>query len=246
MAIHSFNTEVAKRVGVIAAVIYDHFAFWCEQNRQNGLNEKDGEFWTYHSVKELQEAFDYLTIWQIRNAINRLIDEGLIKVGCYNRLGIDRTRWFSVIDTDLRKTTNDLMNTTNGLRNTTNGLMKTTNAFAENHKAIPDTTTDTTLQILHTDKNSSKTFRPPTVDEVRAYCQERGNSVDPEQFIDFYTSKGWIVGKNKMKDWKASVRTWEKRDDKKSTPQKDSNPYRALLKQKGLFDDTAGDNLSFK
>lgn len=58
---------------------------------------------------------------------------------------------------------------------------------------------------------STKKFIPPTVEEVRAYCQERGNKVDPQAFVDFYSSKGWMVGKNKMKDWKAAVRgTWEK------------------------------------
>ncbi len=56
-------------------------------------------------------------------------------------------------------------------------------------------------------------FIPPTVDEVRAYCKERGNNVDAERFVDFYTSKGWMVGKTKMKDWKAAVRNWE-RDEK--------------------------------
>ena len=54
-----------------------------------------------------------------------------------------------------------------------------------------------------------KRFTPPTVDEVREYCFERGNSVDPQRFVDYYTSNGWMVGKNKMKDWKAAVRTWE-------------------------------------
>lgn len=53
-------------------------------------------------------------------------------------------------------------------------------------------------------------FVPPSLEDVTAYCKERGNSVDPQAFIDFYTSKGWMVGKNQMKDWKASVRTWEK------------------------------------
>lgn len=53
-------------------------------------------------------------------------------------------------------------------------------------------------------------FIPPTVEEVRAYCIERGNGVDPERFVDYYTSKGWMIGKNKMKDWKAAVRTWER------------------------------------
>lgn len=52
---------------------------------------------------------------------------------------------------------------------------------------------------------------PPTIDEVRAYCEERGNGVDPEEFVNFYQSKGWYVGSRKMKDWKAAVRTWERR-----------------------------------
>ena len=59
-------------------------------------------------------------------------------------------------------------------------------------------------------KGKNNTFVPPTVDEVRDYCFERNNSVDPEEFVDFYTSKGWLIGKNKMKDWKAAVRTWER------------------------------------
>ena len=56
----------------------------------------------------------------------------------------------------------------------------------------------------------AKRFTPPTLEEVTAYCIERGNSIDPQHFIDHYTSNGWLVGKNKMKDWKAAVRTWEK------------------------------------
>jgi len=59
-------------------------------------------------------------------------------------------------------------------------------------------------------KPKSNNFTPPTLEQVKQYCQERNNQVDASKFIDFYTSKGWMVGKNKMKDWKASVRTWEK------------------------------------
>ena len=62
------------------------------------------------------------------------------------------------------------------------------------------------------DKVNNNRFTPPTVDEVRAYCSERGNAVDPERFVDFYESKGWMVGKNKMKSWKACVRNWERQD----------------------------------
>lgn len=59
-------------------------------------------------------------------------------------------------------------------------------------------------------------FTPPTVGEVARYCMERGNGVDAEQFVDFYSSKGWKVGSQPMKDWKAAVRTWEKRDGGKT------------------------------
>lgn len=53
-------------------------------------------------------------------------------------------------------------------------------------------------------------FIPPTVDEVRAYCDERHNGIDPEEFIAFYESKGWMIGRNKMKNWKSAIITWEK------------------------------------
>lgn len=67
------------------------------------------------------------------------------------------------------------------------------------------------------DKNNNKgRFTPPTLEEVTEYCKERNNKIDPQTFIDFYSSKGWMIGKNKMKDWKAAVRTWERHDNKAS------------------------------
>lgn len=83
-------------------------------------------------------------------------------------------------------------------------------------------------------KGRAKRFTPPSLEEVEAYCRERGNSVDAERFIDYYTSNGWKVGKNTMKDWKAAVRTWEKSD--KQTGRKDngfqtSNPFLEMLQE---------------
>ena len=60
--------------------------------------------------------------------------------------------------------------------------------------------------------NDCKRFAPPTLEEVRSYCRERNNRVDAQRFIDYYTSNGWKVGRNPMKDWKAAVRTWERGD----------------------------------
>lgn len=62
-------------------------------------------------------------------------------------------------------------------------------------------------------EKNKKRFTPPTIDEVMEYCRERNNNVDAQRFVDYYTSNGWKVGKNPMKDWKAAVRTWE-RDSK--------------------------------
>ena len=64
-------------------------------------------------------------------------------------------------------------------------------------------------------------FTPPSVEEVRVYCAERKNSVDPERFVDFYASKGWLVGKSRMKDWRAAVRSWERSDSQQKAQDKD-------------------------
>lgn len=57
-----------------------------------------------------------------------------------------------------------------------------------------------------------KRFIPPTAEQVAAYCRERGNGVDASAFVSFYESKGWMIGKNRMKDWRAAVRTWERNE----------------------------------
>lgn len=62
------------------------------------------------------------------------------------------------------------------------------------------------------DKPQTKIFISPSVEEVNAYCKERNNGIDAEHFVNFYESKGWLIGKNKMKDWKAAVRTWESKN----------------------------------
>lgn len=74
-------------------------------------------------------------------------------------------------------------------------------------------------------KEKVSNFSPPDIDLVKAYCSERNNCVNPDRFFDFYQSKGWMIGKNKMKDWKAAVRTWEKEDKKNSDNGKTSEIY---------------------
>ena len=70
---------------------------------------------------------------------------------------------------------------------------------------------NTSINNNITYSNNKGRFKKPTVNEIADYCIERKNNIDAETFYDFYESKDWRVGKNKMKDWKASIRTWEKR-----------------------------------
>lgn len=77
---------------------------------------------------------------------------------------------------------------------------------------------------LDADVKKKKRFKKPSVLEIAAYCRERNNNVDPQYFYDFYESKEWMVGKNKMTDWKASVRTWEIRE-RKQRQRNDTLPY---------------------
>jgi len=66
--------------------------------------------------------------------------------------------------------------------------------------------------ITNNQINKGGRFTPPTVSEVKAYCDERKNTIDPQVFVDFYEANGWMRGKSKIKDWKACVRTWEQRN----------------------------------
>ena len=74
-----------------------------------------------------------------------------------------------------------------------------------------DTVTDTVTDIS-INETKRKRFSPPTLEEVKTYCLERGNKVDAERFIDYYTSNGWKVGKNSMKDWRSAVKLWERNE----------------------------------
>ena len=86
----------------------------------------------------------------------------------------------------------------------------------EDAEAPTDTYMDTTIDTNNTNNyrenrnDSKKRFVVPTAEEVAAYCRERGNKVDAQRFVDFYTSKGWQIGKEPMRDWRACVRTWER------------------------------------
>jgi len=83
-------------------------------------------------------------------------------------------------------------------------------------------------------KNQRTRFVPPTLDDVKGYCACRNSGIDPEKWYDHYQSNGWMVGKTKMKDWKASVRTWERNE--KEGRFKDKNKDKPKRKTEADFE----------
>lgn len=86
-------------------------------------------------------------------------------------------------------------------------------------------------------------FQKPSLEEIRSYCQERGNKVDPEQFYNFYESKGWMVGKSPMKDWRASVRTWEKREKEVALRKRENRKESVFEHNLRVMDQMFGTNM---
>ena len=97
-----------------------------------------------------------------------------------------------------------------------------------------------TNNVTHNKRVVSKRFVIPTVEEIDQYCKERNNNISPNAFYDFYESKGWLVGKNKMKDWKAAIRTWER--NRKDTSNKNVDEMTAILEAKDREDKERREN----
>ena len=91
-------------------------------------------------------------------------------------------------------------------------------------------------------KGSSR-FQKPTIEEIRQYCQEKGYNVDAEQFFNFYESKGWVVGKSPMKNWRAAVSTWNKREKEVPRRKRESRKESAFEHNLKVMDQMFGTNL---
>ena len=98
-------------------------------------------------------------------------------------------------------------------------------------------TDNTNINITNTNitYSNKERFKKPTLIEIEIYCSNRKNNIDHIAFYEFYESKNWMVGKNKMKDWKAAIRTWERRNNKKSTMSKLDSQINAWQEAKKLL-----------
>lgn len=109
-------------------------------------------------------------------------------------------------------------------------------ANGKNGNTETDTETDTDTLPSDDGKRDTRAarFTPPTVDDVAAYVSEKGYHVNAERFVSFYQQKGWMVGKNRMNDWKATVRNWETRwkDDHGAVSKASGNVFLEMLEER--------------
>lgn len=96
---------------------------------------------------------------------------------------------------------------------TENNPKETENNRNKPKKSLIDNVNDNANKNIK-ENTKEKCFAKPSIEEIRSYCMERNNNVDPERWLDYYESNGWMVGKNHMKDWKAAIRTWERNNPK--------------------------------
>ena len=152
--------------------------------RWHGMTIEAGQFVT--SLQTLSDETQ-LTISQVRTALEHLIMTGEITNKSHNKFRIITVVKWNEYQVDSRQTAD---------------------------KSQTDSKQIATIEERKKERikeiNNNTSFTPPTVEEVKSYCQERNNGIDAEAFVSFYESKGWLIGKNKMKDWKAAVRTWER------------------------------------
>ena len=99
---HTYNTNIAKKAGILCAVFLQHFYFWHLKNKGNKKHLYDGKYWTYNSINGFRLMFDYLTDKQIRYTIEKLVKKKYIIKGNYNKVKYDRTSWYALTNKALR------------------------------------------------------------------------------------------------------------------------------------------------
>ena len=187
------NKQLAKQVGLKGAVLLADLISKEEYFIANGMT--DG--WFFNTEANI-ERDTTLTSYQQRKVLKTLKKYEIIET---KRKGIPAKQYFKINEANLLNILS--CEETEGLVvNKLNDLSETNLTTINKNKEI---------------KITNKLFKKPSVNDVELYCIERDNKIDAISFVNFYESKGWMVGKNKMKDWRACVRTWEMRDKNKKT-----------------------------
>ena len=199
-----FDVDVAKEYGIGEAIMIKNFQFWISKNRANEQNFYDNHYWTYNSKRAFLEIFPFWSEQNIKTILNHLKEKGVIITGNFNTNKHDHTLWYAFAQEDV------------WLPNQPIDRLELTNRFAQTNKSITDNITDIPPDnniIINNNILSAPqkgTMAKPTLDELKEYIKEKGYTFDAESFMAYYDSNGWMIGKQKMKNWKAACVTWQR------------------------------------
>lgn len=229
LATHSFNVSLATLIGLNETIILTNFYFNVKSNEGNENMIKDGRVWFFRSVKYLNEQYPYLTPDKIRRAIERLINAGYVIKGDYNQDKFNKCNWYSISD-EVYILFEGINAESIGQNAKPFGIMPSHSAKCqldykqEDYKQENIYNKKETPYINIGGKEKSKNgehfcnaqtrFVPPSIKDVEEYCREKGYNIDALSFVSFYASKDWMIGRNRMKDWKKAIVTWVQREKK--------------------------------
>lgn len=209
---HSFDIDIAREYGILEAILLNNLWFWIEKNRANGINYYDDNYWTYNSTRAFNELFPYASQRRIQTALTHLKEEGIITTGNYNKSAYDRTLWYA-----FTKKGKSIMQKCK-MENT-----DLVNGSDENVTPIPDS--KPVKKPSKKPNSKLKEFVPPTLEEVKAYCEKRGNKIDPQYFYDYFNDNDWVDSNGKqVMNWKGKILTWEKFSKEEKKNESNSRP----------------------
>lgn len=198
----SYDVDVAKEYGIPAAILLNKLLYLQQYSKR-----EDGFCW--RSSADLSDELA-LSDRQLRKATSALEGAGVIETKVtYIDGTLTKCKHYHIIDGDALKTAFHIRPQRPNLDSYT---VNESDSYTVNESIYRN---NQTIEVKHKKGvGSAKRFTPPTVEEIAAYSTESNNPIDPDAFYDFYASKGWKVGSSPMKDWKAAVRQWHRRDVK--------------------------------
>lgn len=148
--IHSFDSAVAEKYGMLEAVLLNHIYYWVEKNKANEQNFHDGHYWTYNSTRAFSSLFTYASERQIKSALMKLREAGILLTGNYNENPYDRTLWYTLSE--------------DGLRIVQNRTMASTEQYNENDEAGQSYNNTNNINIF--------TDIKPDINHIKDSCAE--------------------------------------------------------------------------
>lgn len=210
---HMFDVDVAKAYGVNAAVLFQNIAYLCEYNRTNETNFHDGNYWMFNSRKAFSEQYVYLSDKQVRTALDRLVEGGLLAKGNYNKFQFDRTCWYALTE----KGRSIYQAGPSDLPSMSNGLAYEGQGMARDGKPIPvintyintdiNDTKNTSYSCSEPEKSVSKPKKTKPVEPIVYELELNDGSMysipqsDYDKYVDLYPAVDVMQQFRNMTGW---------------------------------------------